>query len=172
MAPTPLQRELRQRRPFKSSAQEALLSLVRTTDCLGRTLAHVIEPHGITRQQFNVLRILRGALPEALPTLEIGERMVEQTPGITRLLDRLEAKGLVGRKRCPDDRRQVHCRITDAGLDLLAKLDQPVLDAEGVMMGVIGRGGQRQLVTLLDQLRAAQPPASRHARDRSEPVRG
>ena len=152
---TLLQRELRQRRPFESPAHEALLGLFRTADAVGRVVASAIEPHGITAQQFNVLRILRGAQPDPLPTLEIAERMIEQTPGITRLLDRLEAKGLVGRTRCPTDRRQVHCRITPAGLKLLDVLDAPVRDAGNAAMRPIGASGQKQLVKLLDRLRAA-----------------
>ena len=120
-----LQRELKQKRPFRSPAQEGLISIVRTSDQLRRVLERVIEVQGITGQQFNVLRILRGAAPDPLPVLEIGERMIEEAPGITRLLDRLEAKGLVTRARCLKDRRQVHCRITPEGLDLLKLLDAP-----------------------------------------------
>jgi len=150
-----LQRELRQRRPFDSPAHEALLGLLRTADAARRAVAAAIEPPGITSQQFNVLRILRGAQPDPLPTLEIAERMIEQTPGITRLLDRLEAKGLVGRTRCPTDRRQVHCRITPAGLKLLDVLEAPVRDAGNATMRPIGAAGQKQLVKLLDRLRAA-----------------
>ena len=89
--PSALQRELRQRRPFQSPAHEAVLGLMRTADLVRRQAAALIEPHGITLQQFNVLRILRGAGGEGLPTLEVAERMIEQTPGVTRLLDRLEA---------------------------------------------------------------------------------
>ena len=154
MTPTPLQREIRQKRPFESTAQEALLGLFRTADAVGRVVSSAIEPHGITAQQFNVLRILRGAAPEPLPTLEIGERMIEQTPGITRLLDRLEAKGLVARNRCPNDRRQVHCHITPAGLKVLDTLDGPVRDAGNAVMRPLGAAGQKQLVALLDRLRA------------------
>ena len=83
------------RRPKKAWSR-----LVRTADLVRRVLDAVVEPHGITLQQYNVLRILRGAGAEGLPTLEIGERMIEQAPGVTRLLDRLEAKGLVRRQRC------------------------------------------------------------------------
>src|ERR1035437_4343698 len=101
---SPLQRELRQRRPFQSAAHEAIVGLLRTADLIRRHAAAVVEPHGITTQQFNVLRILRGAGGDGLPTLEVGARMVEQTPGVTRLLDRLEAKDLVRRQRCPNDR--------------------------------------------------------------------
>jgi DNA-binding MarR family transcriptional regulator len=114
----------------------------------------VIAAQGVTGQQFNVLRILRGAAPDPLPVLEIGERMIEETPGITRLLDRLEAKSLVTRARCLKDRRQVHCRITPEGLDLLKQLDGPVSAAEEAVMKPIGRAGQQQLIDLLDQLRA------------------
>src|SRR5436309_3752966 len=111
---------------FRSREQEATLGLLRTADAMKRSLAQVIEPHGITAQQYNVLRILRGAGPTGLPTLTIGERMIEQTPGVTRLVDRLEKKGLVERKPCPKDRRRVFCQITAKGLDLLSSLDEPV----------------------------------------------
>jgi len=73
-----------------------------------------------------VLRILRGAGQQGTPTLEIADRMIQKNPGITRLLDKLEAKHLVRRKRCPEDRRQVLCWITEAGLRLLADLDKPM----------------------------------------------
>src|SRR6202165_2131340 len=99
---------------FRSREQQATLGLLRTADAVKRSLAQVIEPYGITPQQYNVLRILRGAGEEGLPTLSIGERMIEQTPGVTRLLDRLEAKGLVARCRGESDRRQVFCRLTPA----------------------------------------------------------
>lgn len=154
-APTRLQREIRQRRPFPSVAQEGVVSIMRTADLLRRRLAAELEPSGITVQQFNVLRILRGGGADGLPTLEVGSRMVEETPGITRLLDRLEAKGLVRRQRCPKDRRQHLCWITREGLDLLASLDEPVvLNSQEALKG-LSRGEQSALVRLLDQVRAA-----------------
>ncbi|MFP5247340.1 MAG: MarR family winged helix-turn-helix transcriptional regulator, partial [Thermoanaerobaculia bacterium] len=116
-----LRDELKQTRPFVTRTQEAALALLRTADLVRRSIGAVVEPEGITMQQYNVLRILRGAGEKGLPTLEIAERMVEQTPGITRLIDRLETKQLVGRERCPTDRRQVFCRITKEGLALLAR---------------------------------------------------
>src|SRR5204863_7568328 len=96
---------------------------MRTTDLVRRQIAAVAEPHGITLQQYNVLRILRGAGAEGLPTLEIAGRMIEQAPGVTRLLDRLQAKSLVRRQRSAEDRRQIRCWITPAGLDLLDRLE-------------------------------------------------
>ena len=154
MAMTPLQRELRQTKPFESPAHEAVLGLFRTADCLHRQISGVVEPLGITTQQFNVLRILRGAGAEALPTLEIAQRMVEQTPGVTRLLDRLEAKHLIARQRCPHDRRQVLCRITSVGLKLLAQLDGPVREANEQALVGLPVAAQRQLIRLLDKVRA------------------
>ncbi|HEY0370757.1 MAG TPA: MarR family transcriptional regulator, partial [Thermoanaerobaculia bacterium] len=88
-----------------------------------------------------------------LPTLEIAERMIEQTPGITRLLDRLEGKALVRRERCPTDRRQVTCRITAEGLSLLQRLDAPVADAERVALSGLTPPQLQQLIELLDRTR-------------------
>ena len=109
-APSSLQTELRQTRPFASLQDEAGVGLLRTADVVRRRVAKVIEPAGITLQQYNVLRILRGAGPEGLPTLEIGARLIEQTPGSTRLVDCLERQGMVARERGVEDRRVVRCR--------------------------------------------------------------
>lgn len=148
-----LAKEIRQRRPFRSLGQEAVLGLMRTTDLVRRGIARVLEPYDVTPQQYNVLRILRGAGEEGLPTLEIGDRMVEQAPGITRLLDRLEAKGLVTRKRCPEDRRQVLCWLTPAGRDLVERLDGPVDQADATALDMLSDEEKRELIRLLDQVR-------------------
>src|SRR5258706_12493191 len=87
--------ELKQTKPFPSKRQEAAVALLRTADVIRRLFGAVVEPKGITVQQYNVLRILRGAGEPGLPTLDIAERMIETTPGITRLIDRLETKKLV-----------------------------------------------------------------------------
>ncbi|HTD84875.1 MAG TPA: MarR family transcriptional regulator, partial [Gemmatimonadaceae bacterium] len=114
-----------------------------------------IEPHGITPQQYNVLRILRGAGAEGLPTLTIGERMIEQTPGVTRLVDRLERKGLVARTPCPKDRRRVFCTITTKGLDLLKELDDPVNRWDVQAVAVLPPSDLDSLINLLDRVRAS-----------------
>jgi DNA-binding MarR family transcriptional regulator len=148
-----LQRELKQNRPFVAPTQEAAVSLMRTADLVRRSITSVVEPHGLTPQQYNVLRILRGAGADGLPTLEIAERMIEQTPGITRLIDRLELKQLVARERSATDRRQVFCRITRPGLTLLARLDQPIQEAEHEALGLLSDRQLAQLLSLLDRAR-------------------
>ncbi len=152
--PTPLQRELLQRRPFRSPGHEATVGLLRTAEVVRRQLTAVVWAHGVTLQQYNVLRILRGAGRHGLPTLEIANRMIEQAPGITRLLDRIEARGWVRRRRSTDDRRQVRCAVTTAGLKLLAALDQPVAAADEAAVGALSRQEQRALVRLLDAVRS------------------
>jgi DNA-binding MarR family transcriptional regulator len=159
-------REIRQTRPFPTRSAEALVGLLRTADRVRRALALVIEPHGVTLQQYNVLRILRGAGADGLPTLDIAERMIESAPGITRLLDRLEAKKLVRRKRCERDRRQVLCWLEPAGFELLARLDTPVTAADKAMLSGLSQRRVAELIRLLDEVRAglepgAVPPASR-----------
>lgn len=148
-----IQRELKQNKPFVTASEETAVALIRTADLVRRAVAGVVEPHGITLQQYNVLRILRGAGERGLPTLDIAERMVEQTPGITRLIDRLESKKLVVRERCKTDRRQVFCRITAAGLALLGRIDQPLRDAEEVALSALTKKQLAQLMNLLDLTR-------------------
>ena len=150
-----LQEEIRQTRPFATRSEEAAVALMRTADMIRRAVAGVVEPAGITPQQYNVLRILRGAGDAGLPTLEIAERMIEETPGITRLIDRLETKGLVSRERCATDRRQVFCRISAAGLDLLAHLDAPIRQADTDALQSLGNQDLEQLIVLLDKTRNA-----------------
>lgn len=137
------------------ASHEAVVSIVRTADLLSRRTAAVVEPFGVTVQQFNVLRILRGNGSDGLPTLEVGERMIEQTPGVTRLLDRLEAKDLVRRQRCPKDRRQHLCWITPRGLDVLAALDDPIVQSSRTAMKGLTQAQQLDLVALLKAVRAA-----------------
>jgi DNA-binding MarR family transcriptional regulator len=147
--------EIKQTKPFVSPSQEATLSLWRTADHVRRVLGRTIEERGLTLQQYNVLRILRGAGPDGLPTLEIAERMIEQTPGITRLLDRLERKALIQRKRCSEDRRQVLCFIAESGLELLSRLDEPVRQATDQAMHPLTEEQVRMLIELLEQIRCA-----------------
>jgi MarR family transcriptional regulator, organic hydroperoxide resistance regulator len=133
--------------------QQGLMALIRTADAVRRHFERLLEPHDLTLQQFNVLRILRGARPEALPTMEIAARMIEQAPGITRLLDRLDEKGFVRRVRCEEDRRQVLCSITDEGLALLEQLDAPVREADERVMSALDDAELGVLIRMLDRTR-------------------
>ncbi|MGB6357492.1 MAG: MarR family transcriptional regulator, partial [Candidatus Acidiferrales bacterium] len=113
------------KRPAACLEEAAFLDLLRTSDVLARGVVHVLKPDGLSPTQYNVLRILRGS-PEGLPCGEIAGRMITRDPDITRLLDRLEKRGLILRTRQNQDRRTVLTRITPAGLRLLARLDAPV----------------------------------------------
>lgn len=148
-----LQHELRQTKPFPSLAAEATLGLLRTANVLWRQAARLLLPHGLTPQQYNVLRILRGAGESGLPTLEIGDRLIERTPGVTRLVDRLVGKGLVRRRSGPTDRRQVVCVATPAALDLLALLDGEVRRLHRDHLAFLGERRLRALVDALDEIR-------------------
>src|SRR5436309_1705303 len=114
------------RPPRRACLEEAaFLDLLRTTDILSRPLTQVLKAEELSANQYNVLRILRGS-PKGLSCNEIGNRMITRDPDITRLLDRLEKRNLISRCRETKDRRMVLTRISPAGLDLLARLDEPI----------------------------------------------
>lgn len=129
--------------------QRVIVALLGAADATRRHLGRVTEPHGLTLQQYNVLRILRGAAPDPLPTMEIAERMLERTPGITRFLDILDARGFVRRERCDDDRRKVHAWITDAGLERLAEMDPDVDAADRALVEGLSAAAVDRLVGAL-----------------------
>ena len=126
------------------------MNLTLTVDLLARRLEPVLKAAEISPTQYNVLRILRGA-PEGLSCSEIGNRMISRDPDITRLLVRLEKRSLISRCRETKDRRMVLTRITDAGLQLLSRLDAPVLDAHHLLLGHMGPDKLRALLALLQE---------------------
>lgn len=142
-------REPRRTLRAESAEKEALVELFRAVDRCRRFFGAVLAPAGLTLQQFNVLRILRGAGPEGLPTLEVGERMLERTPGVTRLIDRLERRGLVTRRRSAEDRRKVFCAIAPAGRELLAGLDEAVAAGDRRCFERLSKAEAETLVALL-----------------------
>jgi MarR family transcriptional regulator, organic hydroperoxide resistance regulator len=148
-----IQQEISQKRPFHSVRAEVAVSILRTAALIERHFAQVVAQSGITVQQYNVLRILRGAGDEGLPTLVIRDRMIHEAPGITRLLDKLETAGLARRERCSPDRRQVFCYITDAGLAVLDRLETAMKEADDVAVGSLSEAEQRQLLKLLEGVR-------------------
>jgi len=148
-----LQAEIKARRPFLSPEDEAYLNLQRTADHLLRGVEELLKPAGLTPSQYNVLRILRGAGPEGLACGEIAARMLTRDPDMTRLLDRLDKRGLVSRVRNTRDRRVVVTRITAAGLKLLASLDEPVEELHEKQLQHLGRERLKQLSALLEEAR-------------------
>jgi DNA-binding MarR family transcriptional regulator len=128
--------------------EAAYLDLLRTTDMLSRPVAQLLKSEDLSQTQYNVLRILRGA-PGGLACGEIGDRMITRDPDITRLLDRLEKRRLISRARDAKDRRLVLTRIAPEGLQLLARLDEPVRDAHRKQLGHLGRERLRALAGLL-----------------------
>lgn len=150
-----LQEEIRQGKPFRSLGQEAALALFRTADVIRRRFSSEVERHGVTLQQYNVLRILRGS-PDGLNTLAIADRMVERAPGITRMIDRLERKGWVTRTRGTADRRCVSVRITQPGLELLAGLDDVVNQVDADAVQKLSSAEAEQLIGLLERMRGVR----------------
>jgi DNA-binding MarR family transcriptional regulator len=145
--------EIKQRKPFKSLEEEAFLALARTADQLQGRVAEMLKPHQLSPTQYNALRILRGAGPKGLPCSQIGERMINRDPDITRLLDRLERRGLVERAREHGDRRVVTARATAAALELLKSLDRPVEEFQRRLLGHLGEQRLQALIRLLDAAR-------------------
>lgn len=148
-----LQGAIRQRRPFQSLEVEAFLNVQRTADALMRGLTDVLRSHDLSPTQYNVLRILRGSEPVGLPCGDIAARMVTRDPDVTRLLDRMERRGLVTKTRERSDRRVVRVRITTAGLELVNKLDRPIADLHQGQFAHLGERRLRSLIDALEQVR-------------------
>jgi len=156
-APTVVE-DIRQTKPFASRRQEGALALLLATEAVRGRFARLLAAHGdLTLQQYNVLRILAGAGVKGLPTLSIVERMIERTPGITRLIDRLEKKGFVHRDRSPEDRRQVVCRIAPRGAAKLKALDPVVNATDQDALESLTDSEVETLIRLMNKIRIHQP---------------
>ena len=152
--PKGIAEELKQNRSFSTAAEEAVVSVLRSAALVRRALSARVEPHGVSVPQYNVLRILRGAGVAGLPTLAVRDRLIEEAPGVTRLLDKLETAGYVRRDREGRDRRCVQCHITAAGLALLERLEAAVHEANAfVAVGLPDPRDQQRLNELLARLR-------------------
>jgi DNA-binding MarR family transcriptional regulator len=149
------QRTRKARTPAARLEEEVYVELLRTGDILSRGIVPVLKTADLSSTQYNVLRILRGA-PDGLPCGEIANRMITHDPDITRLLDRLERRGLISRSREKQDRRTVMARITAEGLRLLRRLDVPVQQAHRRQLGHLGR---KRLELLAGLLRACRNEA-------------
>lgn len=158
-----LKSELKQNKPFGSLEVEAYLNIIRTADQLAREQSEVMKASDLSAAQYNILRILRGSSPAALACGEIGERMISRDPDITRLLDRLEARGLVTRVRDGKDRRVVLTKITAKGLSVIDGLEKPMSDVLHRQLQHLGDAKLQTLIELLEEARSAADgtPASR-----------
>lgn len=151
-----LKREIKQNRPFSSLQEEVVLGLVRTADQLMVPFSEALREANLSLSQYNILRILRGAGEEGLPCGEISERMVRRDPDLTRLLDRLEARGLVTRARGTADRRVVLAIIAEEGLRLLDELDEPIRKSTKTALAHMPSARLRELCELLEEARGSE----------------
>ncbi len=149
-----VQKELKQQKPFGSLEQEVVLNIMRTATAFRQGIADALRPFDLSAPQYNILRILRGATEgDGLPCSEISGRLVTRDPDVTRLLDRLEERGLVTRGRSSEDRRVVNARITRRGHDLVDQIDRPMSDAHAGQLSHMKRKDLRALIDLLEQAR-------------------
>lgn len=151
-----LKRELKQKRPFSSLEEEVVLAMIRTADQLMAPLAAVLRQSKLSLSQYNILRILRGSGDEGLPCGEISERMVRRDPDLTRLLDRLDARGLVARSRGTADRRVVRTTITKEGRSVLESLDEPIRQATKQALSHMPASRLEALGELLEEARGSE----------------
>ncbi|EAQ78177.1 MarR family winged helix-turn-helix transcriptional regulator [Blastopirellula marina] len=142
-------------RKFDSLEQEVFLNLWRTYDRLKALEDEMFSQSGISAQQYNTLRLLRSVYPAGMPTLVLGSRLISRAPDMTRLLDKLEQRGLLVRHRPPENRRVVEVRLTPEGLQLVNKLDSAVRKCHEQQLGHLEEKSLQQLALLL---KAARQP--------------
>jgi len=152
-----LREELKQTRPFASLEQEVVLEIQRTEQIVMRWVVEALKPSGLTPQQFNILRILRGAGPDPLSASQICERMVTHDPDLTRLLDRLEAAGMIRKERHADDRRVVNVHVTEAGHETVERASVAVSARIKEALRGIGATRLSELADLLELVRGNTP---------------
>lgn len=148
-----LKDEIQQTKEFESIEEEVLLNLMRTSDAVMRDITLALKPFRLSPTQYNVLRILRGAGAGGLACGSIADRMVTRDPDITRLLDRMEKRGVISRSRETRDRRVITARITTEGLDVLRAVNEQNPKLAGAMLGHMGERRLRALCSLLEQVR-------------------
>ena len=151
-----LKEELKQKSDFGSLEEEVTLSIARTAEFMMTAIAAVLKPSDLTVTQYNALRILRGAGPDGLMCGEVGERMVTKESDVTRLLDRLEARGLISRNRPPENRRVVMTTITKEGRELLDKLAPSVGECNERLSSALSAAEKRSLIAMLESIRTSQ----------------
>ncbi len=132
---------------------KAILNIFLTADRLSHATNATLKPFGISKEQFNVLRILRGQSPNPASLQLVSERMISQSSNATRLVEKLRQKGFVERNQCDADRRQIDILITDKGKRLLKEVD-PLVKASGEQMRKLNQKESRELNRLLEKMRS------------------
>jgi DNA-binding MarR family transcriptional regulator len=148
--------ELKQSKKFADPRQEAAIALLRTADVLRSRIETALLPHGISPEQYNALRILRGAPDHSLPTLEIASRMITRAPNITRLIDKLVQKKFVSRCDHDRDRRVVVVKITPKGLHLVNGISEDVDDLDAKGLASLTKAQVESLIEILDAVRSGE----------------
>ena len=148
--------ELIKQERFVSSGQEAMLNVIVTGSWLLGELSATMAPYGVTPAQYNVLRILRGSHPRKLTCSDIGARLLDRTPDVTRLLNRLEKGGLIHRARAEHDRRVVEVGLTGQGMALTNQMQHTVEAEVQRLTRHLDTPEHAQLCDLLERLRADQ----------------
>ncbi|HEU0298151.1 MAG TPA: MarR family transcriptional regulator [Longimicrobium sp.] len=148
-----IQAELQQSKAIGSLEEEAYLNIQRTANALSQRIAELLRGHDLTPAQYNVLRILRGAGEHPLNASDIAGRMITRDPDVTRLVDRLEKRGLVERWRCTEDRRVVWTRISPGGRELIDPLDQTLDELHRSLLAHVPAEKLQTLIELLEEAR-------------------
>ncbi|AQG79866.1 MarR family winged helix-turn-helix transcriptional regulator [Spirosoma montaniterrae] len=148
-----IEADIKQTIPFKSPYHRVMVNLIYTSNWVADSQTRMLKPFGLTLQQYNVLRILRGQFPNPVKVSDITERMLDKMSNASRLVDKLVAKKLVLRTECPSDRRAVDVVITDAGLALLKRLDVYQGEWDTIHRDKLTEDEAVQLSHLLDRLR-------------------
>jgi len=149
--------------PLAALNEHVFVTLMRTADALSRGAEALLKPYSLSGTQYNILRILRGAGEKGLACRELGGRLITRDPDITRLLDRMESRGLIARARETEDRRVVKTRITKEGMRLLKELDEPMRKLHWRQLRHLPAEQLEQLSKLLD--RAREPLETPSAED-------
>jgi len=146
-----IEEEIKQNQKFKTANEKAAVNILYTSNWLQNKQQDAFKPHGITGQQYNILRILKGQHPKSISGTEIKSRMLDKNSDVSRLLDRLESKGLIEKRTCPSDKRATDVNITEAGLALLKLIDKNQKSSTKVLN--LSEEEASQLSDLLDKAR-------------------
>ncbi len=147
-----LRQQLKKKGPFDSVEQEAMLSILRTSDLLENRLARLLREYELTPSQYNAMRIMRGE-GEPMPCLEVADRMIQVAPAITRVVDQLVQRGLINKQQSSEDRRVFLIELTTAGARLLKKLDEPIKSLHQLLLGHVSKSDLKTLNGILETAR-------------------